>query len=127
MEVSLQGKKKRQRRTAEWKEAAVKRLLAGEPIVRVSRELKVMTTVLHRWRESYQNQGLAGLRGIGRPAKSVAEQGKANESEITKLQSKIGQQTMVIDFLRRAFKRVEELRRSSTDTGVTASTRRSRQ
>lgn len=122
----MKGIKKRVVRTVDFKRAAVQRMLAGEPVSRLSRELKVKRSLLYRWREAYQKEGAAGLRPIGRPGWSDESKTKDFESRITELQSKVGQQTMVIDFLRRAFRRVEELRRRSTGNGVTASTERSR-
>ena len=117
--------KKRERRTAEFKESVVQRMLAGEPVSRLSRELKVKRSLLYRWRDAYRKEGVSGLRPIGCPKGDEVKAAKKLEAEVGVLQSKIGQQTMVIDFLRRAFKRVEESRQKNTDSGVTASTGRS--
>jgi transposase len=126
MEVSLKVAKKRERRTAEFKESVVQRMLAGEPVSRLSRELKVKRSLLYRWRDAYRKEGVSGLRPIGCPKGDEVKAAKKLEVEIGVLQSKIGQQTMVIDFLRRAFKRVEELRRQNRSNGVTASTEKSK-
>jgi len=40
------------------------------------------------------------------------------------LERKIGQQSLDLDFLRRAFTRVKELRQKNTGSGATASTER---
>jgi len=123
----LKVKKKRERRTAQFKEAVVQRILAGEPVSRLSRELKVRRSLLYRWRDAYRKEGITGLRSIGCPKVDEVKAAKKLEAEIGELQSKVGQQTMMIDFLQRAFKRVAELRRQSRSNGVTASTERSRQ
>jgi transposase len=125
MEVSLKSPKKHVQRTAEFKQTAVQRMLAGEPVSRLSRELNVRRTQLYRWRDAVRKAGAEGLRPIGRPRWSDENQVKDLESRVAALQGKVGQQTMVIDFLRRAFKRVEELRRQIRSSGVTASTERS--
>jgi transposase len=101
-------------------------MLAGEPVSRLSRELKVRRSLLYRWRNTYRNEGTAGFRWIGRPGRSQEEQARAAEARISDLERKVGQQAMVIDFLRRAFKRVEGLRQPSKGDGGTASMERSR-
>jgi transposase len=110
----------------EFKQAAVQRMLAGEPVSRLSRELKVKRSLLYRWRDAFRKEGAEGLRPIGRPGWSDDNKAKDFESRIAALQGKVGQQTMVIDFLRKAFKRVEELRRQTRSNGVTASMERSK-
>ena len=127
MEVSLKGPKKRVLRTVEFKQAAVQRMLAGEAVSELSRELKVKRSLLYRWRNAIRKEGPGGLRPIGRPGWSDDRKAKELTAQIAELQNKVGQQTMVIDFLRRAFKRVEELRRQSKSNGVTASMERSKQ
>jgi transposase-like protein len=122
----LKGTSKRERRTTEFKKKTVRRMLAGEPITRLSRELKVGRSLLYRWRNAYYKEGTAGFRPIGRPGWNLEDQAKGAESRISELERKIGQQAMVIDFLRKAFKRVEELRQPSKGNGGTASMERSR-
>lgn len=120
----MTGKQKRERRTAQFKECAVQRMMAGEPVSRLSRELKVRRSLLYRWREAYREKGAAGLRPIGRPGWSPESKQKEAEGRIRELERKIGQQTVVIDFLRKAFKRVEGLRQPSIGTGGAASMER---
>jgi transposase len=126
MEVSLKVTKKRERRTAEFKESAVQRILAGEPVSRLSRELKVKRSLLYRWRDAYRKEGVSGLRPIGCPKEDEVKTAKRLEAQVGALQSKVGQQTMVIDFLQRAFRRVEELRGQNRSNGVTASMEKSK-
>jgi transposase len=124
--VALTRRGKYELRTEEFKEKAVQRMLAGEPIFRLSRELKVRRSLLYRWRDAYRKEGKAGFRGIGRPGWSKENQDKGAQVRINELERKIGQQAMLIDFLRRAFKRVEELRQLSKGNGGTASMEKSR-
>ena len=121
----MKGKKKRERRTAKFKEKAVQRMLAGEPVAALSRELGVRRSLLYRWRETYRKEGISGFRPIGRSGWSQEKQDEAAAARIGELERKIGRQAMVIDFLRRAFKRVKETRRKNTEGGATASTPRS--
>ena len=95
----------------------------------LSRELGVRRSLLYRWQEAYRKEGIAGFRPIGRVPRSQAhpeKQAAAAAVRIHELERKIGHQAMVIDFLRRAFQRVEELRRPSKGHGGTASMERSK-
>ena len=44
---------------------------------------------------------------------------------VAELEQKVGRHTLDLDFLRRAFERVKDLRQTSTGSGGSASTRRS--
>jgi transposase-like protein len=122
----VKGKKKRELRTAKFKERAVQRMMAGESVSALSRELKVNRRQLYLWRDAYRKEGAAGLRPIGRRGWSPENQQKGAEARIASLEGKIGRQAMLIDFLRRAFRRVEGLRRPSKGDGGPASMERSR-
>lgn len=118
--------------SAEFKERAVKRILSGESVSALHQELKVKRSVLYRWRDAYQQEGAAGLQralgrppGVPNPPRPAANPEDAAARRILELERKIGQQAMDVDFLRRAFKRVKELRRNNTKSGGTASTERS--
>ena len=122
----MKSKKKRERRTTKFKERAVQRMLAGEPISELSRELKVRRSLLYRWRDAYRREGVAGFRSMGRPGWSPEKKAQEAEARIAELERKIGQQAIVIDFLQRAFKRVEGSRQPSRGGGETASMERSK-
>jgi transposase-like protein len=124
--------KKYKKRSQEFKVKAVQRVLADEPISRVSRELNVRRSLLYRWCDAYKREGGNGLRSIGRPGwrtsrpKIDPEHRRQNaEARIADLERKVAQQSMLIDFLRKAFRRVEALPHNSTDCGGVASTERS--
>lgn len=122
----MKGKPKREFRTAKFKEQAVQRMLAGESVSRLSRELKVKRSLLYRWRATYRKAGVAGFRPVGRAGWSQAQPSEQEQARIAQLERKVGQQTLVIDFLRRACKRVAAFRQPSNGTGATASMERSR-
>ena len=68
------GRRKQRLFEARFKEEAVRRMLNGESIMRLSRELDVARAVLYRWRDTYRAEGLAGLerrRGRPRPGQQV--------------------------------------------------------
>jgi transposase-like protein len=117
--------------TAEFKASVAQRLLTGESVSGLSREVKVKRQILYRWRDAYRKEGWAGLarprgrpRGPGRRHRPVSP--PAGEERIRELERKVGQQALVIDFLQRAFKRVKESRPPNKAAGGTASMERSR-
>jgi transposase-like protein len=113
--------------TPEFKLSVVQRMMAGEPVARLSREVKVKREMLYRWRDAYRKHGRGGLeRPRGRPRKKPEEVMPVAEARLRALERKVGQQALVIDFLQRACKRVKELRQSSKGPGATASMERSK-
>jgi transposase len=133
----------RRRHDPEVKLAAVKRMLAGEKVVRLSRELRISRKMLYDWRGKYLSGGAAALRGPGQPRKLVkvepppevsgtapplpphAELVKAR-ARIIELERKIGQQQLELDFFQQALRQVGERRRPSDGSGVKTSTPSSR-
>lgn len=121
----------------EFKVEVARRILNGESVSALHHELGIKRSVLYRWRDAYRKEGAAGLsRPRGRPPgvppaaraprASAGSHGEdAAAQEIAALERKIGRQTLEIDFLQRAFRRVKELRQQSSKTGGTASTERS--
>lgn len=124
-------KSKNRRFKAEFRIGVARRIVEGESVSALSRELRIKRSVLYRWRDAYVKSGEAGLkRRIGRPAGRLATQPHGTPMEraqrrIAELERKLGRQTLENDFLKRAFKRVEELRRARARSGATASTSRS--
>jgi transposase-like protein len=129
----------------EFKLAAVHRILAGERIRDLSRELKVLRKDLYAWRDLFRAGGAMALRPLGRPRKAEAmktamataareqlaqpmPEMPAAEFEVARrriaeLERKIGQQQLELDFFRQALRQVKETRRQSSGPGVTGSTR----
>ncbi len=116
--------------TPEFKLKAVQRMESGESVAVLSRELGVRRKVLYDWRTRHRERGMAGLkRGPGRPRQTAQQRQQRSSSNtarhIAELERKVGRQALLIDFLQRAFKRVEELRHHNSEPGATASTGRS--
>ena len=118
--------------SVEFKQKVAQRILNGESVSALYQELQIKRSVLYRWRDAYRKEGAAGLQrpigrppGVPNPPRAPANPEDAAARRIRELEHKIGQQAMDIDFLRRAFKRVKESRRKSTEGGATASTPRS--
>jgi len=116
----------------ELKERVARRILNGENVSAIQHELHIKRSILYRWRDAYRKEGTAGLQrpagrppGVANPPRPIANPEEASARRIAELERKIGQQTLDLDFFRRAFKRVKESRRTSTGPGGTASTGRS--
>jgi transposase len=116
----------------EFKERVVRRMLAGESVSALHHELQIKRSVLYRWRDAYRKEGVAGLQrvkgrppGVPNPPRPAGEPGAAAAHRIAELERKVGQQALDLDFFRRAFKRVNELRRKRAEPGATASTPKS--
>ena len=128
----------------ELKLSAVRRILAGENVSALARELGVLRKDLYVWRNRFRSGGPAALRSKGRPRKSEAEAAHKVEAggarlggvgdgdlgaarrQIAALERKIGQQQLELDFFRQALRQVEGKRRTSDGRGATASTRSSK-
>jgi transposase len=121
-----------------FKLAAVHRMLAGENISALARELKVLRKDLNCWRARYRSGGPEALRGPGRPPKAVVaarsagnstkqaapdEQLAAARARIAELERKIGRQQVDIDFFQEALRQIEGIRRANAEIGATASTK----
>jgi transposase-like protein len=122
---------KQRRFTAEFRIELAGRIGNGESVSALSRELSIKRSVLYRWRDAFLKDGEVGLRkAVGRPPGLGGQKQllpsatplERAQQRIAELERKVGQQELENDFLRRAFKRVEELRRKKSDSGATAST-----
>jgi len=96
--------------TVDFKEAAARRLLAGESSTALSRELDIRRSVLYRWRDAYRAEGRAGLsrpRGRPKPGQAPpprpAPQRDRRDERIAELERLLGRQTAELDFFERAF------------------------
>ena len=118
-------KKKRYRRyDTKFKERAVQRMMAGESISALSRELDVRRNQLYRWQEAKR----AGrqLRDRGRPQqKRVSGSPAAGERQIAELHQLVGQLTEENRFFQGALRRIEEIRQRSKEAGVKGSASKS--
>jgi transposase len=118
-----------------FKLSAVNRMLRGENVSELARELQVRRKDLYLWRDHFRAGGPEALRGIGRPRKIVvpgaspAQAAPAALSEldaarkrIAELERKIGQQQVDLDFFRQALRQLKGARRPSNGPGAPAST-----
>jgi transposase len=142
-------KSKGRRYNREVKLAAVKRMLAGENVPLLAKEIGTTRKSLYEWRASYLRGGALALRGRGQPWTSVeaepppqaiaaapplpgtgeqpalAELAKAR-GRIRELERKVGQQQLDLDFFQRALRHVGGPRQPGTRPGVTGSTKSSK-
>ena len=88
----------RERMTAGHKRDAVLRLLRGEPLELVARELAVTAAVLSGWREAFLAAGSAGLKSRARDAR---------DETIDRLRTKVGELTMDAELLQAKIGRLE--------------------
>jgi transposase len=118
-----------------FKLAAVRRMMAGENVSALSRELQVLRKDLYYWRGRFRAGGPEALRGKGRPRKAEGMSTKPKEppgdveaarERIAELERKIGQQQVELDFFRQALRRVGGARQGIAGPGVPGSTRSSK-
>src|SRR5437879_6065432 len=100
--------------TQEFKLAAVRRLEQGVSITEVARGLEVDPNVLHRWRREFRQGPGNAFPGFGRR--------RWDDTQQAKLERKIGQQTLEIDFLKGCLQRIEEQRMLQALSGKPRST-----
>ena len=133
-----------------YKLAALRRMLAGENVSALARELGIRRKYLYQWRERFRAGGPEALRTRGRPTKAevLAIQAHAGrptpaaavplvdpappdalsqaQRRIAELERKVGRQQIELDFFQQALRQVKETRRPSGAPGATASTRSSK-
>lgn len=138
----------------EYKLAALQRMLAGESVSALARELGIRPKYLYQWRDRFRTGGPNALRSRGRPTKEetlaieahragspqgpLATAGQPTfeappadaltkaQRRIADLERKVGQQQVELDFFQRALRQVRETRQASGAAGATASTRSSK-
>ena len=123
----------RRRFSREVKLAAVERMLAGENVAALARELGGVHKLLYHWRGKYVSGGAAALRSPGQHPRTAAV-GRPREpadlaqarARIVELERKVGQQQLELDFFRKALRQVREKRQPSDGPGASSSTPRSR-
>jgi transposase len=117
----------------EFKLSAVKRMLGGESVAALSRQLQVPSGHLYKWCGHFRAGGADALRPACRPRKGFGvldlEASKdlaTARKRIGELERKVGQQQVELDFFRQALRQVGGARQPSDGPGVRASTRSSR-
>ena len=116
----------------EFKVSVIRRMLAGENVSAIARELRGRRKDLYVWRDRFRAGGAEALRGRGRPPKRLATAPPSAadvavaQRRIVELERKIGQQQLELDFFQRALRQVSEPRRPSEGPGAMPSTRSSK-
>jgi transposase len=122
----------------EFKISIVCRMLAGESVSALARELKMTRKDLYAWRDRFQSGGPDALRGRGRPRKAEPAglaasanamppaELEAARKRIAELERKVGQQQLDLDFFQRALRHVGAPRQPGTKPGVTGSMKSSK-
>src|SRR5499425_2335787 len=106
----------------EFKIGIVRRMLAGENVSALARELRSTRKDLYVWRDRFLAGGPEALRGRGRPPKAAAAglaasgtsakapaetpaaELEAARKRIAELERKVGQQQLDLDFFQRALR-----------------------
>jgi transposase len=129
----------------EFKEAAVRRVLAGERIGAVAKELR-LGKLLYSWVDLYEQGGADALVPRGRPRKAEAWARRrallqppstqarayghaggesARDPRLVELERKVGQQALELDFFKEALRHVKAPSPPTGGRGSTASSRSS--
>jgi transposase len=112
----------------EFKVAAVQRVIEGEELADVARDLEIGREVLWRWKKRVEEKGEEALFDVGRrkgePQRSAESIEAAQQRRIAELERLVGRQQLEIRFLDKALRRVEDLRQEKNDDGAAASSKR---
>jgi len=110
--------KSRRKFSSEFKQTAIRQMAGGKSAAEVARALEVHPSDLYRWRRELEEHGVQAFTGAGRK--------RADDDRVAELERKVGQQTLEIDFLKRALQHVEEQRLLRALSNGAHSTSRSR-
>src|SRR6476659_9868817 len=96
----------------EFRMQVVGRILNGEKVPVLSRELGIHRKLLYEWIRRVKKGGESNLHERGRPRKVDTIGGAAGEAprQIAELERTVAHQQRVIEFLKQALQRIEELR-----------------
>jgi transposase len=120
----------RRRFSREFKIAAVRRVIEGEQVGAVARDLGVTFRVLWGWKKRVVEKGEEYLHEIGRPKQwqrprlAAPPEDASQQRRMAELERLVGRQQMEIRFLGKALRQVEERRQQKKNTGGVASSKR---
>lgn len=115
----------RRRFTRQFKIAAVRRVLEGEQLGEVARELDISFELLWRWKKRVTEKGEEHLYEVGQRSREHGSLGEAGQQRrIAELERLVGRQQLEIGFLDKALRQVEERRQRKNDDGGAASSKR---
>jgi transposase len=123
------SERKRRAYNREFKLAVVERMMAGESVAALSRELGVPASLFHKWCGHFRRGGPQALRPACRPRKGFGASDLEPEDlvrarkRISELERKVGQQQVELDFFQQALRRVGRARQPSDGPGARTSTR----
>jgi transposase len=126
------SERKRRAYNREFKLAVVGRMMAGESVAALSRELGVPASLFHKWCGHFRLGGPEALRPASRPRKGFGASDLEPEDlvrarkRISELEREVGQQQVELDFFQQALRRVGGARQPSDGPGARTSTRSSR-
>lgn len=125
MKKTKDGKRRFSR---EFKIAAIRRVIEGEELTDVARDLELGREILWRWKKRVEEKGEQALFDVGRrkgePQASAESIEAGQQRRIAELERLVGRQQLEIRFLDKALRRVEELRQENNDDGAAASSKR---
>jgi transposase len=148
----MSGLHRERRFSRDFKLTALQRMLAGENVSALCRDLGIARKLLYDWRERYRLGGVVALRERGRPTRAESDALRAMglgrpvvplvEGEglppvksdallvayrrIAELERKVGEQALDLDFFQGALQRIEGAQLVKDGAGVTGSSRRFR-
>jgi transposase len=120
----------RRRFSREFKIAAVRRVMEGEQVGGVARDLGIAFGVLWRWKKRVVEKGEEHLYELGRPKQwrrarpSESLDDASQKRRMAELERLVGRQQMEIRFLAKALRQVEERRQQKKNAGGVASSKR---
>src|SRR5258708_26674817 len=113
------GRLKGQRYDFDFKVEALRRMMNGENVTELARELGLRRTRIYAWREVVRVGGVEGLRrgGLAWQGEEPALPEKPDDLAVARrrggrLERKIGQQQLELAFFRQALRRVGAARRA---------------
>ena len=104
--------------SVEVKEAAVRRIEAGECATAVAKELGVFRKLLYYWQDQVRRG--KKMNAIGRPKKEMAAT-LTRPGRIAELERQVGRQQLELAFFRGALQRIAALTRPENGSGATPS------
>ena len=103
----------RRRFSREFKIAAVRRVIEGEELTAVARDLELGRELLWQWKKRVEEKGEEALYDVGRrkgePQRSADSIEAAQQRRIVELERLVGRQQLEIDFLGKALALVNKV------------------
>ena len=121
--MSEKAKRKWERRSAAFRQSALKRMKNGENVRALAKELGVPKSLLYWWKQ--RAEGRLKPKEPGTAEDPRDRRVRELEKKVGELEGVIGQKTLELDFFAGALRRIGETRQRRSSSGETPSTRRS--